>query len=383
MIKRILQDKIVRSLRTFPVVGIVGPRQTGKTTLAKQVAGSHSGKVVYLDLELPSDMNRLIDAELYLSSRQDSLVIIDEIQRMPSLFPLLRALVDKKRRSGRFLILGSASPDVIKNASESLAGRVAYHELTQFSLSETGDNALKRLWIRGGYPLSYLAKSDPQSFAWREAFIKTYLEMDIPQLGIRVPSNQLRRFWMMVAHMHGQLWNTSAVGRGLGVSPVAIRHYLNILESTFIVRQLIPYFHNVKKRLVKAPKVYIRDTGLLHLLMNVRTEEELHGHPAIGSSWEGFVIEQILSIIPEGWQHFFYRTAVGAEIDLLLIGPKGKKIGIEIKYSLSPRPAKGFWIAMEELGCSKGFVVYPGKEEFPLANKTKVIPVSAIGEIFR
>lgn len=383
MIKRALQGRIVRSLRAFPIVGIIGPRQTGKTTLAKQIAGSHTGKVVYLDLELPSDLNRLIDAELYLSSRQDSLVIIDEIQRMPSLFPLMRALVDKKRRNSRFLILGSASPDVIKNASESLAGRVVYHELTQFSLAETGDKTLKKLWIRGGYPLSYLAKSDPQSLAWREAFIKTYLEMDIPQLGIRVPSGQLRRFWMMVAHMHGQLWNASAVGRGLGVSPVAVRHYLDILESTFIVRQLVPYFQNAKKRLVKAPKVYIRDTGLLHLLLNVRTDEELHGHPAIGSSWEGFIIGQILALRPEGWQHFFYRTAVGAEIDLLLIGPKGRKIGVEIKYSLSPRPARGFWTAMDELGCSKGFVVYPGEEEFPLADKTKVIPVSAIGEIFR
>ncbi|MBI5631870.1 MAG: ATP-binding protein [Nitrospirae bacterium] len=383
MIKRTLQDRLIRSLRNFPVVGIVGPRQTGKTTLAKQIAGSHRGKVIYLDLELPSDMNRLSDAELFLSSRQDSLVIIDEIQRMPSLFPLLRALVDKKRRNGRFLILGSASPDVIKNASESLAGRVAYHELAQFSLSETGDKSLKKLWIRGGYPLSYLAKSDSLSFAWREAFIKTYLEMDIPQLGIRVPAGQLRRFWMMVAHMHGQLWNASAVGRGLGVSPVAVKHYLDILESTFIVRQLVPYFHNAKKRLVKAPKVYIRDSGLLHLLLNVRTDDELHGHPAIGSSWEGFVIGQILAIMPESWQHFFYRTAVGAEIDLLLIGPKGRKVGVEIKYSLSPRPAKGFWIAMDELKCSKGFVVYPGEEGFPLADKTKVIPVSALTEIFR
>ncbi len=383
MIKRTLQDRLIRSLRNFPVVGIVGPRQTGKTTLAKQIAGSHRGKVVYLDLELPSDMNRLSDAELFLSSRQDALVIIDEIQRMPSLFPLLRALVDKKRRTGRFLILGSASPDVIKSASESLAGRVAYHELTQFSLAETGANALKRLWIRGGYPISYLAKSDLLSFAWREAFIKTYLEMDIPQLGIRVPASQLRRFWMMVAHMHGQLWNASAIGRGLGVSPVAVKHYLDILESTFIVRQLVPYFHNAKKRLVKAPKVYIRDTGLLHLLLNVRSDDELHGHPAIGSSWEGFVIEQILAIMPESWQHFFYRTAVGAEIDLLLIGPKGRKVGVEIKYSLSPRPAKGFWIAMDELKCSKGFVVYPGEEEFPLAAKTKVIPASALTEIFR
>jgi hypothetical protein len=383
MIKRSLQDRIVRSLRNFPIVGIIGPRQTGKTTLAKQIAGSRSGEVVYLDLELPSDMNRLTDAELYLSSRQDSLVIIDEIQRMPALFPLMRALVDKRRRSGRFLILGSASPDIIKNASESLAGRVVYHELSQFSLPETGYNSMNRLWIRGGYPLSYLAKSDSLSIAWREAFIKTYLEMDIPQLGIRVPASQLRRFWMMVAHLHGRLWNASAVGRGLGVSPVAVRHYLDILESTFIVRQLVPYFHNTKKRLVKAPKVYIRDTGLLHLLLNIRTDEELHGHPAIGSSWEGFVIGQILAIMPEGWQHFFYRTAVGAEIDLLLLGPKGIKIGVEVKYSLSPRPAKGFWTAMDELGCSRGFVVYPGEEDFPLADKTKAIPVSAIGEIFR
>ncbi len=375
MVKRTIQKTIENSLKKYPVVGIVGSRQTGKTTIAKKIQADTKRKVVYIDLELPSDQNKLRDPELYLSQFSDALVIIDEIQRMPSLFPLIRALVDKKRTGGRFLILGSASPALIKHSSESLAGRIIYYELTPFILDETGYDKMQRLWLRGGYPESYLAENDEESFSWREAFIKTYLEMDIPQLGIRVPAMQLRRFWTMLSHSHGQLWNASQIAKGLGISAPTVRNYLDILEETFIVRQLQPYHSNIKKRLIKSPKVYIRDSGLLHALSRISTFENLQGHPVIGSSWEGFIIEQILGIIPKNWQAYFYRTSAGAEIDLLFIDSRHKPVAVEVKYSMSPKVSKGFWIAYEDLSCKRGFVIYPGEESYPLGNNVFTLPV--------
>src|SRR3990170_7595430 len=318
MIKRIIQSSIGESLKKFPVVGIVGSRQTGKTTLAKLIRQTITTKSVYLDLELPSDLNKLQSPELYLRQFSDRLIIIDEIQRMPSLFPLLRALVDRKRTAGRFLILGSASPELIRHSSESLAGRIIYHELSPFSLAEINSENIQKLWLRGGYPQSYLLRSNDDSFTWREAFIKTYLEMDIPQLGIRIPAQHLRRFWTMIAHSHGQLWNASKIAGSLGVSAPTVKSYLDILEETFIVRQIQPYHPNIKKRLIKSPKVYIRDSGLLHTLLMVKTFDDLQAHPVVGSSWEGFVIEQIAGILPENTPLYFYRTGAGAEIDLLL-----------------------------------------------------------------
>ena len=382
MIKRLLQERVEKSLMGYPVVGILGSRQVGKTTLAKMIKDRMKKKVIYLDLELPSDLNKLQDPELYLSRFEDTLVIIDEIQRMLSLFPLLRALVDRKRTAGRFLILGSASLELIRHSSESLAGRIIYHELSPFSLSEINNERIQKLWLRGGYPESYLLKSNDDSFTWREAFIKTYLEMDIPQLGIRIPAQHLRRFWTMIAHSHGQLWNASKIAGSLGVSAPTVKSYLDILEETFIVRQIQPYHSNIKKRLIKSPKVYIRDSGLLHTLLNIRTIEDLHSHPSLGSSWEGFIVEQILGILPERWQAYFYRTGAGAEIDLVLFDSKHKPIAIEIKYSLSPKLERGFWNAYEDLYCQKGYVVYPGAESYPLSKNVVTLPVKDMAEIF-
>jgi hypothetical protein len=383
MIERRLYDKIQASMKAYPVVGIIGSRQAGKTTLAKMVRDTLKKKSIYLDLELPSDQDKLFEPELYLGQFADSLVIIDEIQRLPSLFPLLRALVDQRRVGGRFLILGSASPDLIRHASESLAGRIIYHELTPLRLEEIGYDEVNRLWLRGGYPLSYLAKSNDASFTWRDSFIKTYLEMDIPQLGIHVPSAQLRRFWTMLAHSHAQLWNANRIAGSMGLSAPTIRRYLDILEDTFIVRQLQPYHANLKKRLIKSPKIYIRDTGMLHSLLRIRTLKDLQDHPSAGSSWEGLVIEQALGILPEGWQAFFYRTSAGAEIDLLLLDDKNKPIAIEIKYSAGARVSRGFWNAFKDLSCTRGFVIYAGEEFYPITKNVYAVPLKDMEMIVR
>ncbi len=382
MIKRTIHRVIEGSLKKFPVVGILGSRQTGKTTLAKAIQeGRSSPKTIYLDLELPSDLNKLKDPELYLQQYSNALVVIDEIQRMPSLFPVIRAMVDKNRINGRFLILGSASPELIKHASESLAGRIIYHELTPLILQETGNESIQKLWLRGGYPMSYLSGDDDSSYEWREAFIKTYLEMDIPQLGIHIPAIHLRRFWTMLAHFHGQLWNASQLAKSLGISAPTVRHYLDILDGTFIVRQLIPFHVNLKKRLIKSQKIYIRDSGILHNLLKIRTDEDLQGHPSIGASWEGFVIEQILGLIPKTWTYYFYRTNAGAEIDLLLFDSKNKPVAVEIKYSLSPAVSKGFWNACEDISCKRGYVVYPGEETYPIGKGVFALPVKQLKKI--
>lgn len=383
MIKRNASAGVERALKKYPVVGLLGPRQVGKTTLAKKIQRSSDKKIIYLDLELPSDLNKLQSPELYLKQFEKNLVIIDEIQRMPSLFPLLRALVDQKRTAGRFLILGSASPSLIKKASESLAGRVFYQELSPLALTEVGVDKFERLWIRGGYPRSFLSTDENNSFEWRENFVKTYLEMDIPQLGITIPSLQLRRFWTMLAHYNGQLWNASQIALSLGISAPTVRNYLDILEKTFIVRRLPPYHGNFKKRLIKSPKVYIRDSGLLHYLLRNKNLEEIQGHPGTGSSWEGFVVEQISALLPGGWQIFFYRTGAGAEIDLLIIDDRGNRIAVEIKYSVTPKPLRGFWTAYEDLACEKGFVVYPGRERYPIKNNVSVLPVTELRRLFK
>ena len=382
MVKRLIQGRIEMSLSRYPVVGILGPRQVGKTTLAKMIMERVKKKVSYLDLELPSDLNKLRDPELYLSRLADMLIIIDEIQRMPSLFPLLRALVDRKKAAGRFLILGSASPELIRHSAESLAGRIIYHELSPFMLKEIDGGKIQKLWLRGGYPQSYLSKNNSDSFTWREAFVKTYLEMDIPQLGIRIPAQQLRRFWTMIAHSHGQLWNASKIAGSLGISAPTVKHYLDILEETFIVRQIQPYHSNLKKRLVKSPRVYIRDSGMLHTLLNIRTLEELYGHPSLGSSWEGFIVEQIIRLLPDRWQVFFYRTGAGAEIDLVLFDSRHKSVAVEIKYSVSPKVERGFWNAYEDLSCRKGYVIYPGTESYPVGKNVFTLPVRDLKKVF-
>lgn len=382
MILRRIQVLVEESLKIFPVVGLIGPRQAGKTTLAKMILERSDQRPIYLDLELSSDLNKLRDPELYLRTYKDRLVIIDEVQRMPELFPLIRAIVDQKRRAGRFLILGSASPALVRQASETLAGRIRYWELLPFSVDEIGSENASQLWLRGGYPLSYLSSDNNESCSWREAFIRTYLEMDIPQLGIRIPASQLRRFWTMLAHSHGQLWNASKIAGSLGVSAPVAKHYLDILSDTFIVRQLQPFFANVKKRLIKSPKIYVRDSGLFHTLMQIREREDLDAHPSAGASWEGFIIEQVIAAKPDNWDAFFYRTSAGAEIDLLLTDNTGRHIAIEIKYSLSPKTGKGFWNAIDDLGCKKAFVIFPGSESYPLKENVSTLPVGQINKLF-
>lgn len=381
MISRILEEVLTDSLKKYPVVGIVGSRQTGKTTLAKRIQRTLRKESLYLDLELPSDLNKLQSPELYLKQFSDRLVIIDEIQRKPELFPLMRALVDQQRSGGRFLILGSASPDMIKHASESLAGRIIYHELTPFSLAETGVARIEQLWLRGGYPLSFLAGNDEEALTWREAFIRSYLEMDLPQLGIRVPSPQLRRFWTMLAHMHGQLWNASKIAGSLGITAPTAGHYLDILDETFVTRILQPFHVNTKKRLVKSPKVYVRDSGLLHALLRITTIGDIQSHPVAGSSWEGFVIEQLLAKFSLKQRAFYYRTSAGAEIDLLLHDRRNRPVAVEIKYSATPQATKGFWSAMEDLGCRRGYIIYPGDEAYPVSENVRVLPLANMDEI--
>lgn len=383
MITRHIQDQVLKSLANFPAVGILGSRQVGKTTLAKTIQKRIKGSI-YLDMELPSDLNKLQDAELYLNQYPDSLIIIDEIQKIPELFSILRALIDKKRINGRFLILGSASPDLIKQSSESLAGRIIYHELNPFNIIETGmKNNINKLWLRGGYPDSYLADTNDLSYTWREAFIKTYLERDIPQLGIRVPSPQIRRFWTMLTHLQSQLWNASQIANSLGITAPTVNHYLDILEETFIVRKLQPYFPNIKKRLIKSSKIYIRDSGLLHALINITNIDNLQGHSSLGASWEGFVIEQIFSILPSNWGKYFYRTSAGAEIDLVVFKSAKECIAIEIKYSSQPQVTKGFWTAFSDLKCKKGFIVYPGSETYPINKNVSVLSVNNLARLIQ
>lgn len=381
MIDRTLYPSIIRAIARNPVVALVGPRQVGKTTLARQIA-AQDGRALYLDLELTSDANKLRDAELYLDGQRDRLVIIDEVQRMPELFPLLRALVDRDRHPGRFLLLGSSSPELMQHTSESLAGRIRYFELSPLCLAETGAELFRPLWLRGGYPPSFLAEDDAESMDWRRSSIATYLERDIPQLGIRVPAGQLRRFWTMLAHLHGQQWNASRIAASMGLSAPTIQRYLDILDDTFIVRQLRPYLTNVGKRLVKSPKVYVRDSGLVHALLGIETGEDLAAHPALGASWEGFVVSQILTVMPDGWQAYYYRTGAGAEIDLVLLDRRQALTAVEIKYSSAPQPPKGFRIACDDLNCQRRFIVYPGSERYPLPGGSTALPVGDIPALF-
>lgn len=383
MIRRRLEPALLASLRRFPVVGLVGARQVGKTTLARAVA-RRVGHAVYLDLERPSDAARLADPEFYLEPLADRLVILDEVQRNPALFPVLRSLIDARRRNGRFLVLGSASPDLSRQTSESLAGRIVYHELVPLTLDEVGARARTTLtgpWNRGGFPGSYLAASDARSVQWREAFIATHLQRDLPTLGVRIPAAALRRFWEMLAHFHGQLWNASKIAASLGVTAPTAKHYLDTLQDTFMVRVLPPFAANLKKRLVKSPKVYLRDSGLLHALLRIGDTDQILGHPIAGASWEGWVIEQALAIDGGRSGACFYRTAAGAEIDLVLERPHGRRLAFEIKLGSAPSPSRGFWSGLDDLKPSAAFVVYPGTERYPLGKKVEALPVSMLASV--
>ncbi len=367
----------------FPAVALLGPRQAGKTTLARVVAAQRPDSL-FLDLERPSDLAKLADPELFLSRHAGQLVVLDEIQRQPELFSVLRSLIDEKRTPGRFLLLGSASPQLLRQASESLAGRISFHELAPFDMSEIkpANFELQNFWLRGGYPLSWLAKTESASFAWRESFIATHLERDIPSFGIRVPGTTLHRFWQMLAHLHGQLWNASRLASGFGVSAPTVQHYLDILEATYMLRRLPPLQANLGKRLVKSPKVYLRDSGILHALLGIGSLNDLAGHPVLGASWEGWVVEQIAQLIAPQWQLSFFRTASGAEIDI--VAERGnRKIGFEIKFSSSPAPTKGFWLAMNDLKLEQAYIVAPVENGYPLAPNVEVVPATELANVLR
>lgn len=348
------RQKLRAAINRSPITALLGPRQCGKTTLARSLAGEFSS--TFFDLESPRDMQRLQNPELTLRTCS-GLVIIDEIQLAPSLFPVLRVLADRPDTDTRFLILGSASPQLMSNASESLAGRVEFVDLSGFLLSETGVGHMSELWVRGSFPRSFLAASDEDSCVWRESFIRTFLQQDLPQLGIRIPAPQMRRFWTMLAHYHGQTWNASELSRSLGQSDKTIRSYLDILTDSYMIRQLQPWHENLKKRQVKAPKIYFRDTGLLHSLLMLQDYDQLNGHPRVGASWEGFALEQVIAIT-ETTAPYFWSTHSGPEVDLLLFH-QGKRHGIEFKYSEAPTVTVSMRSAIKCLGLDRLWIVTP------------------------
>jgi uncharacterized protein len=379
MIPRRLETTVRARLSHQPAVVLLGPRQVGKTTLALAVAAGRDS--IYLDLESPADHEKLSDPSLYLSEHEDKLVILDEVQRIPELFATLRGLIDRGRRrdktAGRFLLLGSASADLLRQ-SETLAGRVSYLELAPFDVLEIPDDQLNRLWVRGGFPESFLAAENSRSLAWRMDFIRTYLERDIPQLGPHIPATTLYRFWTMLAHVQGGLLNAAQLGRGLAVDGKTIARYVDLLVDLMLVRRLQPYQANVGKRLVKSPKLFIRDSGIVHALLNIGNHEALLGHPVVGASWEGFVIENLMAAAPPHTLPMFYRTAAGAEIDLLLEIPGHGLFAIEIKRAASARPEKGFFTACEDLEPQRRFIVYSGSERYMAGEGVEAIPLKAL-----
>jgi predicted AAA+ superfamily ATPase len=378
MIPRRLLPTLTAALDEVPTVALLGPRQAGKTTLALEVAKARPA--VYLDLESEPDRAKLSEPELYLSQHEDKLVILDEIQRAPQLFRSLRGLIDAGRRrghgQGRFLVLGSASIDLLRQSSESLAGRIRYLELATLDAGEVGDKRLDALWLRGGFPESLLAASDAASLRWRVDFLRTYLERDIPQLGPRIPAETLRRLWTMLAHQQGGLLNAAALARALAVDGKTVASYLDLLVDLLLVRRLAPWHGNARKRLVKSPKVYVRDSGMVHALLGIGDREALLAHPVAGGSWEGLAIESLIAAAPSGADAHFFRTAAGAEIDLLLKLPGQRKPwAIEIKRGLAPKIERGFRLACEAVRPERRLVVYGGAERFPLAEGVEAVPL--------
>jgi predicted AAA+ superfamily ATPase len=375
MIKRLLHQQLLDAIAHSPAVALLGPRQSGKTTLALEAG--RSCNALYLDLESEQDCAKLAQPEYYLADHADRLVILDEVHRAPGLFPALRGLIDRGRRAGRrtgqYLLLGSASLDLLKQSGETLAGRIAYLELAPFNVLEIGKGQAEELWLRGGFPESLLAGGEKPSLRWRQDFIRTYLERDIPQFGPRIAPETLRRFWIMLAHHQGGLLNGAQFARNLGVDVKTVQGYLDLLVAMMLVRRLPPWHANLSKRLVKSPKVYVRDSGLVHALLTIPDRETLLAHPVIGQSWEGMVVENLLVCAPAHVQGYFYRTAAGAEIDLLLAWPDGRLWAIEIKRSLAPKLERGFHAACADLAPSRKFVVYPGTERYRAAADVEAI----------
>ncbi len=372
-------DRVENLLRTHPVVAILGARQVGKTTLARQVGEESKKPQTRFDLEDPSDLARLDDPMLALAGLR-GLVILDEVQRRPELFPTLRVLVDRPDNAARFLVLGSASPALLRQTSESLAGRIAYHDLDGFALDEVGPADTDRLWLRGGFPRSFLARDGADSAEWRRSFVRTFLERDLPALGVQIPSSTLHRFWQMLAHYHAQTWNGAELARAFGVSATTVRRYLDLLEAALVVRVLPPWFENVGKRQVRAPKVYIADSGLLHSLLGIESSEDLMGHPKVGASWEGFAMKELairLGARPE--EMHFWGTHNGAELDLLVIRGQ-RRLGFELKRTTTPAATRSMYSALDTLGIERIDVLHAGEHTFPLAQQIRAVAFARLYE---
>lgn len=385
MIERRAQAEIARLLRQFPAVGILGPRQVGKTTLALQLASNRSPEPVYLDLEDPEHQARLSDPTAYFRAQVGRLIILDEIQRLPEIFTILRGAIDRRRRTGektgQYLVLGSASLDLLRQSSESLTGRIAYKELAPFTVEEVSEHpgsTTDTLWLRGGFPNSFLAETATASFRWRQTFIRNYLEREVPQLGPRIPAITLRRLWTMLAHQQGGQLNMTQLGASLDLSIHTVKRYIELLEDLLLVRTLRPWFSNIGKRLVKTPKVYIRDSGIMHCLLGLSALDDVLGHPSAGASWEGFVVENLLTVLPDDAAPWFYRTSAGAEVDLVIEQGTRRRIAVEIKRSTTPRVGKGFHQGCEDIRATHRFIVYWGQEGFPLANKVTALSLATM-----
>jgi hypothetical protein len=372
-------DRVRKAVNRSVIVALMGPRQCGKTTLARMIYERSPNRQTstYFDLESQVDLRRLANPEMVLGSLT-GLVVIDEIQTLPSLFPALRVLADRPDTPCRFLVLGSASPTVIRNVSETLAGRVESVEMAGFDLTELGPGAWRSLWVRGGFPRSYLAESEEDSVAWREGFIRTFLQRDIPELGIKIAAAAMRRFWTMLAHYHGQVWNASRIAGALGLSDKTIRSYLDLLTETYMLRQLQPWHENLRKRQVKSPKVYFRDTGLLHSLLGLQDFHAVIGHPQVGASWEGYALEQILRIVRPA-EVYFWATYSGAELDLFFVA-NGRRYGVECKFTEAPQPAKSMTAAIDSLRLDKLLIVYPGDKVWPASERITVCPIHRVQE---
>lgn len=382
MIHRFCTEDLVELLHEFPAVAIIGPRQVGKTTLAKLLASKIQKEIVYVDLENPRDELKLQDPVLFFEANEDKCVVLDEIQRKKELFPILRAMIDKNRQPARFILLGSASPELIRDSSESLAGRIYYKELTPFHLSELENNLdINQLFLRGGFPNSLMAKSDKSSFRWRESFVQTYVERDLPLLGLPLQPSEARRVLRMLANLNGQLLNYASLAKSLGVTAPTVKKYVYFLEQAFLVELLEPFAGNSRKRISKSPKIYLRDTGIANYMLGIVSYNDLLAHPKVGDLWEGFVLQQLTAVLSTDVERCFYRTHNGAEIDFILQFPNNEKVGIEVKWSSTPKLSSGTYKAMQDMEIEHLFVVSPTVDTFNLKHNVQVINIKKMIEV--